>query len=343
MTHKLFINSLPKSGTHLLGKRSSITGTLHQGQTHLEQTARNRGELPLPNLVIAGAPRSGTTALFKWLIDHPSVVSARIKETRYLMDKEYPLYNPTHNFQGGGLSGYAQLFPSHPYGSVYLDATPDYMYQQTALEVLSKLPTNPTIIFVLRNPVERVISLFNFAQNNVGTVEPDISLEDFIAKATLGGFGNDTILNKVLDHSVYHTWLEKWIQACGSHRVKVIFFEDMVKDPLLVLVDICTHFGINADFYFNYVFEAENASGRVRSKTLRSARNFITKEFPKLLEAQHLVRAYHKINIIGNREKIPREQPTIRDLYKYFEEPNFELSLLLAKKLPASWSNLEPT
>jgi len=41
---------------------------------------------PLPNLVIAGAPRCGTTSLFSWLKDHPQVGAATVKETFYLMD-----------------------------------------------------------------------------------------------------------------------------------------------------------------------------------------------------------------------------------------------------------------
>ena len=56
------------------------------------------------------------------------------------------------------------------------------MYQQTALNVLSELTTHPIIVFVLRNPVERVLSLFEFARNNIGSLELSISAREFFER-----------------------------------------------------------------------------------------------------------------------------------------------------------------
>jgi hypothetical protein len=47
--------------------------------------------MSLPNLVIAGAPKCGTSSLFYWLADHPQACGSTVKETFYLMDEEHPL------------------------------------------------------------------------------------------------------------------------------------------------------------------------------------------------------------------------------------------------------------
>ena len=44
--------------------------------------------MTFPNLVIAGAPRCGTSSLFRWLADHPNVCTSAATETRYLLDAD---------------------------------------------------------------------------------------------------------------------------------------------------------------------------------------------------------------------------------------------------------------
>ena len=46
----------------------------------------------VPNLMIAGAPKCGTTSLHHYLADHPSVCASIEQESRFLMDEAYPLY-----------------------------------------------------------------------------------------------------------------------------------------------------------------------------------------------------------------------------------------------------------
>ncbi|MCP5333794.1 MAG: hypothetical protein H7A13_10650, partial [Pseudomonadales bacterium] len=52
---------------------------------------------PLPNLIIAGAPKCGTTSLFDYLVQHPQVGGSSVKETCYVMDRGYPLFKAQSN------------------------------------------------------------------------------------------------------------------------------------------------------------------------------------------------------------------------------------------------------
>ena len=125
----------------------------------------------LPNAVIAGVPKAGTSSLFAWLSAHPQVSSSRAKETRYLMDVDSPLLTPRVNVHEQGAEGYAALFAhSSPDATVLLEATPDYLYQRTALAFFATVDTAATIIVVLRRPASRVYSYYQYARGNMAVI-----------------------------------------------------------------------------------------------------------------------------------------------------------------------------
>ena len=78
--------------------------------------------------------------LFTWLVDHPEVCGSVFKETRYFLDPGHPLLDPRSNYHEHGMAGYASHFRDCDGASarLILEATPHYLYQQTALEMLSE-------------------------------------------------------------------------------------------------------------------------------------------------------------------------------------------------------------
>ena len=83
-------------------------------------------KLVLPNTVIAGAPKCGTTSLFRWLNDHPDACGSTTKEPRYLIDPDSCLFDKTSNFHDHGLEGYEAYF-EHCAGS-----SPKVMWSNTS-------------------------------------------------------------------------------------------------------------------------------------------------------------------------------------------------------------------
>jgi hypothetical protein len=293
--------------------------------------------MPLPNFVVAGAPRCGTTSVFKWAAAHPQIVTPRTKETRYLNDEGYPLFNPRHNFLMHGMEGYQKLFPHRPGAQVYLEATPDYLYQQTALSVLATLATKPTILFILRDPVERTLSLFNYAMNNVGSLQRDLSMRDCFLASRDGVPIGDTILNSAFAHSVYHTWLDKWISLLGRSRLLVYFFDDIVKDPRSLMRALCRRVDIDDKFYDDFRFQAENQAYVVRSSLLARAKFAVRKTMPAYLPYRGIIKGYRAINVRANVRPPAPDARLIAEMRESFAEPNRRLSLLLGRDLPAAW------
>jgi hypothetical protein len=293
--------------------------------------------MPLPNVIIAGAPRCGTTSLFRWAGAHPQIVTPRTKETRYLNDEGYPLFNPWHNFLTDGIESYQSLFPYRIGARVYLEATPDYLYQQTALSVLARLSTNPTVIFLLRDPVDRMLSLFNYAMNNIGSLDRGLSIRDCFVASRDGTPIGDQILNSAFAHSIYHIWLEKWISRLGRSRIEIYFFDDLASDPRSLMRSFCRRVGVDDNFYNDFRFRAENQAYVVRSPALARVKFAMRRVLPPYLPYRSIIKAYRTINVRRDVRPPAPDPQLIQEMRDSFVEPNRRLALLLGRDLPKNW------
>ncbi|MBI5557977.1 MAG: sulfotransferase domain-containing protein [Deltaproteobacteria bacterium] len=240
--------------------------------------------LNLPNAIIAGAPKCGTTSLFNYLADHPEVCPARVKETKYLIDPGYPLYDEKCNYQSGGLSGYESFFAHcEDRHKIRLEATPDYIYQEAPLRCLTAFQQPPAIIFILRKPSERIYSLFRFAQNNMAILPPKMTFQEFLylLETKDAGFEKRTILKNAIQHSHYSFYIKRWIQALGKENIHTFLFEEMVADQSKFIKKVCTLLGIEASFYDKYHPKRDNETISIRNQTIQRFKNKISDYIPE--------------------------------------------------------------
>ncbi|MGM0588495.1 MAG: sulfotransferase domain-containing protein [Bacteroidota bacterium] len=103
---------------------------------------------PLPNTLIIGAMKAGTTSLFNYLATHPRVTGSYIKELNYF----------NHNWDKR-LGWYCSAFPiSGHWAEVVMEATTDYLYHPFTPERVKQTLADPKLIVLLRNPVHRAYS-----------------------------------------------------------------------------------------------------------------------------------------------------------------------------------------
>jgi hypothetical protein len=102
----------------------------------------------LPDVVILGAQRGGTTSLFDWLAGHPAVAASSTKEVHYF-DRYYD----------NGDLWYRAHFPLKLSRRLALEATPYLLFSPVAPgRVAADLPSSTRFIVLLRDPVQRAIS-----------------------------------------------------------------------------------------------------------------------------------------------------------------------------------------
>jgi hypothetical protein len=239
------------------------------------------------------------------------------------------------------MDGYSKLFPECQAGQVCLEATPDNMYQQSALKVLSELATEPLIVFIVRNPVERALSMYEFAKNKLGSLSATVSARAFFEGARDGLLIEDQISNNALLYGEYHLWLEAWINACGKSRVEVFFFEDIVEAPLSIVKKICNRIGVDDQFYNDFDFRPENQGREIRSEMLLQLvlkiKKISGRMWPILVNSSFLKFIYSTINVKSSSRKQEDDSVLLEEMYEYFSAPNHKLALLLGRELPAGW------
>jgi hypothetical protein len=121
----------------------------------------------LPQFVIAGAPKAGTTALHAALTTHPGLYLSPVKEPKYYLTDGRPPPRAGQRGPGDAHSAqewiwrrerYLALFDGAPAGTVRGESTPFYLYDRAAQARLAADVPGIKVIVVVRDPVDRAYS-----------------------------------------------------------------------------------------------------------------------------------------------------------------------------------------
>lgn len=239
----------------------------------------------LPNLLIGGAPKSGTSSLYRWLVAHPSVCGPRQKETFFLIGESSPLRDGP-GLADSGWEGYRKLFQhcvGHP---IVLEATTHYLYDDQARRAIATMDPAPTMLFLLRKPGRRVLSSFLYSKHTLRRVPQDLDFSEYLRLVRRGSSSFDSLIHdprtrhvlaRDVEFSRYVTFLEEWVQDFPREQILLYPFEDMVADPRAFMMNFCRRLGIDPIFYETYEFTAENTTVRTRIPMLREIRRKATR------------------------------------------------------------------
>jgi hypothetical protein len=134
----------------------------------------------LPQFVIAGAPKAGTTALHAALATHPGLFLSPVKEPKYYLTDGRPPFRAGQRGPGDAHSArewiwhradYLALFAGAPAGAVRGESTPFYLYDRAAQRRLAADVPAVKVIVVVRDPVDRAYS--NWAHLRADGLEPE--------------------------------------------------------------------------------------------------------------------------------------------------------------------------
>ena len=254
----------------------------------------------LPNVVIAGAPKCGTTSIFEWLSDHPDVCVSSTKETGYFIAPRGGAPDELGSRQERGLEAYGRFFAhcgKRPGVKVILEATPDYFDQETAIAAVPSLPSAPIIVFILRKPSMRIYSAFQFSRNNLSTLPKGMTFKEFVGLSPVSdGAPATTVLRLTLDQTHYARHISRWIASAGRDRVCLFLFEDLLRDQAGFMRRLSARIGIAPAFWDDYDFRRMNASYRVRSQNLQRLVRRLTAAAPSLVRSDRLKRLYGLMN-----------------------------------------------
>ena len=184
---------------------------------------------PLPNFLILGAQKAGTTALYAYLRWHPQVTGPSFKEVSFF-DRHY----------ARGELWYRAHFPARRRSAVG-EASPSYLFHPLAPERVARLLPDARLIALLRNPVDRAFSHY---QHEVALGREPLSFDEAIAGEDARMRGE---LERMLDDESYfsHAWwnytylargrygeqLERWFASFPREQLLVLLTDELGRDP----------------------------------------------------------------------------------------------------------------
>lgn len=265
-------------------------------------------EAKLPNLVIAGVVKAGTTSLFSYLSRHPDICCSSVKETCYFSGYRY--YKPIEPFEK------YQSYFSHCGNQKYImEATPGYFEGGVRVaEQLKKQVGNIKVIIVFRDPIDRILSFFKYHKSMVH-LEQSLSFDEYIRMCEAMPFEervkqeNDRYWG--IDGGCYSNYIEDWFAIFGD-SLKVAFFDDLKSHPLGLLKDISEWLKIDYHPFEAMTLEVENRSVNYKNKVLQRAALTVNEIGEKFWRANPQIKSslrelYYKFNGAPHNDKISPE------------------------------------
>jgi sulfotransferase family protein len=255
---------------------------------------------PLPDFLIIGTQKSGTTALYAYLRWHPQITGPSFKEVSFF-DRHY----------ARGSRWYRAHLPARPrewparlrhgrWPSVG-EAGPTYLFHPLAAQRVQALLPAARLIAVLRNPVDRAFSHY---QHEVALGREPLSFEDALDQEGERMLGE---IERIISDPTYfsHAWwnytyvargryaeqVERWYEAFPREQLHLLFSEDLLEEPAETYARVLDFLG-------------------VEPHELRSFPRIYSREYDEMSPA--------------TRKRLEAE----------FAEPNKQLSELLGRPLP---------
>ena len=185
----------------------------------------------LPDFIIVGTVRSGSTSLYYNICEHPSVLSAAYDEIGFF-DSNYHL----------GINWYRSMFPmikemenvERKTGfAITGEDTPFYLWKEEAAKRIFEMNGDTKIIGIFRNPVDRAYSNYNLA---VRSKTEKLTFEEAVDEE-IGFLKNHSFRESVdnkrsyLAKGIYENQIKIWFELFPREQIHLLSTEDMQKNP----------------------------------------------------------------------------------------------------------------
>ena len=269
--------------------------------------------MTMPNFLIIGAARSGTTSLYHYLGQHPEIYMSPVKEPHF-----FAFEGETADFRGPGdgmarhaitnIAGYLELFRDVSTERAIGEASTSYLYDSKAPARIRHHARDMKLVAILRNPVDRAYS--NFLYMTRRQLE---HLSDFAGalreeETRIRGHWSPSWHYK--QRGFYCSQLQRYFRLFEPSQVKVWLYEDLNANPVGLVQSICQFLGVD-DLFAPNVSTNHNVSGLPKSEILhRSLRNLKPiKALVKPLLPAILRESISKNlrNLYGVKPTLPRE------------------------------------
>lgn len=294
------------------------------------------------HFIIGGTIKAATSSLFSYISAHPQVCGSRIKET-WFFSTQYS-GDPEQDS-----NKYASYFSPTAETAVLFEASPEYLtYKENVAPRIKQLLPDARLLFMLRNPVDRLYSHFNFARGQL-QLPQDLTFEKFVEYCELFNDGQTSAAEsgiatkhlRALEIGNYSRYLVNFYNEFESDRIKIMFFDEFAGNPLEKLAEISRFIGVSPAFFEGLTMNKANVTFSSRMKFLHLIALTSNRWLEPLLRRypsvkQSLVKLYKTFNQ-DKRGFSAMQEETRNKLNDYYAPANVELKHMLAGQNLPPW------
>jgi len=299
----------------------------------------------LPNFLIVGAQKSGTTSLYNYLRQHYEVFTPeRLKEPKFFVapilkkiNHNQPLWAKVMNNSTFEWQNYLKLFENVQKEKAIGESTTAYLYYyETAITLIREYLEDIKIIISLRNPIDRAFSAYlHLRRDNL----ENISFEEALKKENWRKRLNWIPLYHYTSIGFYYNQVKAYLDTFD--QVKVYLYDDLQKDSLSLVRDMYEFLGVDTSFVSD-VSIRYNVSGIPKNKFIHKflkepnvLKSTIKPLIKKVIPQEKRRKIIEKIKM-RNLQK-PQMKPETREYLKnLYREDILKLQGLIKRNL-SSW------
>ncbi len=198
--------------------------------------------MTLPDFLVIGAMRSGTTWLDGVLRSHPDIyLPERRKEVNFF-----------YRYYDRGIDWYQKFFPSSVQASQYSrigEVTPAYLYSTEAPIRIKEYIPHCQFIVILRNPADRAYSHYGLKLKN--SAEPR-SFQEVLCQE-----------QELFFRGLYGQHIKNYLQHFSLEKFLILLYEDVIKNPEYALSKISDFLSVKPNLFArSMINKRANTSGR---------------------------------------------------------------------------------
>lgn len=249
----------------------------------METKLENQGKVSevgmMPNFLVVGAAKAGTTSIYQYLQQHPQVYLSPIKEANYFA-KDIPLDKIRKDYYKGGAldvasyvetdlseqihiafveqeAHYRKLFKNVKDEKAVGEISNAYLHSEVAAEEIYAANPDMKIIMILRDPIKRAFSHYKMTLR-IGLVKDSFYEElqrDY--NATEKGF---RVTHLYVEMGQYADQVQRFLKVFPREQVKIFLFDDLRSDVAGLIDDMLGFLGVDTKDAVDTSFQANKAS-----------------------------------------------------------------------------------
>ncbi len=298
--------------------------------------------MTMPNFLIIGAQKSGTSSLYRYLKAHPQVFMSHIKEPKFfaLKDDDFhfkaPYRLPDSVVRIADLDQFQALFADVDGETAIGEASTWYLHTPGTPEKIKQYVPDMKLLAILRHPVQRAYSNFLHNKDYLG-IEPCPDFAEAIAAETERRQKNWGHPWYYQYKGLYYKHLKPYFDIFGKDQIRVFLMEDLNADPAGLIQTVYRFLEID-DLFIPDVAQRFNVSaGNTRNMSLHT---FLNKPNPIKTVVRPFIpqrfRRRVKMDLQKRNRTKPRIMPDVRkQLIAVFRDDILCLQDLLQRDLSA--------